>query len=149
MPVLVAETLREDLNQKNSSFPLAGEQGARQGQAAVLLPAIPVPARRADALAANGKKVRRCDRAQVGIPRDLLRPVAGAFREISFGQCLQPPGNPPEQMFPVPRSRFFLKHLPILFSQTSQPRPAQVLDFHQYRAVHSLGSSPWPSTTVT
>jgi hypothetical protein len=31
-----------------------------------------------------------------------LRPPARAFGEISFGQSLQPPGDPPEQMFPVP-----------------------------------------------
>jgi hypothetical protein len=42
-------------------------------------------------------------------------------------------------MFPVPDSRFFPKHLPILLAQSRQSRPTQALDFHQYRSVHSFG----------
>jgi hypothetical protein len=33
-------------------------------------------------------------------------------------QYWTPPSNPPEQMFPMPGSRFFLKHLPELLAQT-------------------------------
>ena len=74
--------------------------------------------------------------AQIGILRDLTGPPASAFGEISFGQRLQPPGDAPKQMFPVPGSRFFLKYLLILFAQTGECRPAQVLDLHQYGIVH-------------
>ena len=91
-----------------------------------------------DTFAAHGKEVPRRDLPQIGILRDLAGPPASAFGEISFGERLQPPGNPPEQMFPVPGSRFFAKYLPILFAQTGESRPAQALDFHQYRIVHSF-----------
>ena len=104
-------------------FHLPAEHRTRQRQAAILLPAIPVPWRRLDALASNGKEVSRRDHSQVGILRDLVRPPACPFGEISFGQGLQPPGDPPEQMFPVPASRFFLKHLPILLAQSRQCWP--------------------------
>src|ERR1022692_724379 len=99
------------------------------------IPAIPVPARRLDTFAAHGKEVVRRDRSQVGIPRDLVRPPASPFGEISFGQGLQVPGDPPEEMFPVPRSHFFLKYLPILLAQSCQALPAQVLNCYQYRSV--------------
>ena len=52
MPVLIPESLRQDLDQNGSSFPLPAEHRARQRQAAILFPAIPVPWRRLDALAA-------------------------------------------------------------------------------------------------
>jgi len=42
---------------------------------------------------------------KIGIPRDLQRPPARPFGEISFGQGLQTPGNPPEEMLPVPSLR--------------------------------------------
>jgi hypothetical protein len=137
MPRLVPESLRKDLDQNGPSFPLPPEHGARQGQAAVLLPAIPVSPRRSDTLAFHGKEVRGRDDSQVGILRDLASPSLRAFGEISFGQSLQSPGNPPEQMLPVPRARFFPKHLSVLRAQRRQRRPAQVLDFHQYGIVHS------------
>ena len=97
MPVLIAESVGKNLHQKGSSFPLPAEQSARQGQAAIRFPAI--PARRLDALAAHGKETSRRDRAQVGIPRDLVRPLARPCGEIAFGQCLQTPGDAPEEMF--------------------------------------------------
>jgi hypothetical protein len=67
-----------------------------------LFPATGVGARRADALALHHQKVRGRDDTQVGILRDLLCPSAGTIREISFRQCLQPPGDAPEQMLAVP-----------------------------------------------
>jgi hypothetical protein len=120
-------------------FHFPAEQSARQRQAAILFPAIPIPSRRPDKLAVHGKEVSRCDCAQVGILRDLVRPPARPSGEISFGQGLQTPGDAPEQMLPVPDSRFFLKYLPILRAQGRQSRPAQALDFHQYRSVHCFG----------
>jgi hypothetical protein len=135
MPVLIPESLREDLNQNGPFFPLPAEQSARQRQTPILSP-IPVPPRRLDSLAAHAKEISRRDRSQVGILCDLLRPPARPFGEISFGQRLQTPRNASEEMFPMPASRFFLKHLPILLAQTSQARPAQVLNFHQYGSVH-------------
>src|SRR5665213_679606 len=56
----------------------------------------------------------------------------------SFGQCLQSPGDSSEKMLPMPGPRLFLKHLAILLAQSRQRRPAQLLDFHQYRTVHSF-----------
>jgi hypothetical protein len=87
-------------------------------------PTIPVPSRYLDRFAAPGKEVAGSDLAHIGIARDLVCPPARPFREISFGQGLQTPGNPPEQMFPVPDARFFAKHLPILLAQTRQSRGA-------------------------
>jgi hypothetical protein len=83
----------------------------------------------------------RRDLPQIGILGDLLCPPARPLGEIALGQRLRLSGNPPEQMFPMPGSRFFPKHLPILFAQDRQSRPAQAFDFHQYRIVHSLVSS--------
>jgi hypothetical protein len=107
------------------------------------VPADSGPPRCLDRLAVHSKEVRRRHHSQVGIPRDPERPLARPFGEISFGQCLQTPGDAPEQMFPVPDPRFFLKHLPILHAQSRQRRPAQALDFYQYGIVHFvLVSSP-------
>jgi hypothetical protein len=96
-------------------------------------------------LSRHCKEVSRRDLAHVGIPGDLVGPPPSAFGEISFGQRLQSPGNAPEQMFPVPGARFFAKYLLILLAQTGECRPAQALDFHQYRSVHSFVS---PSVAV-
>jgi len=136
MPVLIPESLREDFHQNVPSSPLPRKQSAGQGQAAVLFPAIAVSPRCPDALSVHGKELGWRDHTQVGIPRDLLRPTASPFREISFGQGLQTPGNAPEQMFPVPRPGFLLKHFPIFVSQSRHARPAQALDFHQNCIVH-------------
>src|ERR1022692_2236801 len=138
MPVLIPESLGEDLDQNVPSFPFPAEQSARQGQAAVRFPAILPSARHPDRFAAHDKEVARRNHSQVSIPCDLVRPRASPFREISFGQGLQTPGDPPEEMFPMPGSRFFLKYLPILLAQSRQARSAQVLNFHQYRRVHVL-----------
>src|ERR1039458_8495253 len=138
MPVLIPESFRQDLNQNGPSFPLPAEQRARQGQAAILFPAILPSARHPDRFAAHRKEVARRNHSQVSISRDLVRPPASPFGEISFGQGLQTPGDPPEEMFPMPGSRFFLKYLPILLAQSRQTRSAQVLNFHQYRRVHVL-----------
>jgi hypothetical protein len=138
MPVLIAESFRQNLHQNRPFFPLPAEQSARQGQAAIVFPAIPAPASRPDALAAHGKEVSGRHRSQVGIPCDLVRPRASPFGEISFGQGLQTPGDPPEEMFPVPGSRGFLKHLPVFPAQSRQAGSAQVLNFHQYRVVQVL-----------
>jgi len=145
MPVLIAESLREDFDQNGPSFPLPREQSARQGQAAILFAPIPVPSRRPHAFPAHGKEVWRCNGSQIGVPGDLVCPPARPFGQIAFGQCLQTPGVAPEQMFPMTGSRFFLKYLLVLFAQSRQCRPAQVLDFHQYRIVHSPG---FPSVAV-
>ena len=111
MPVLIPESLGEDLDQNVPSFPFPAEQRTRQGQAAIRFPAILPSARHPDRFAAHGKEVARRNHSQVSISRDLLRPRASPFGEISFGQGLQTPGDPPEEMFPVPGSRFFLKSL--------------------------------------
>src|ERR1035441_7252747 len=137
VPVFIPKSLHQDLHQKGPSFPLPAEQNARQRQTAIRLPPIPVGGCCLDALPAHGQEVSRRDRSQAGILRDLVRPPASPFGEISFGQGLQTPGNPPEQMFPVSRSRFFLEHLPELLAQTRQAGPAQVLNLHQNRSVHS------------
>src|ERR1017187_2044697 len=84
------------------------------------------------------KEVSRRDRSQVGVACDLVGPRASPLREISLGQGLQTPGDPPEEMFPVPGSRGFLKHLPVLPAQSRQAGSAQVLNFHQYRLVQVL-----------
>jgi hypothetical protein len=102
------------------------------------LPATPVPSCDLDTFSAHHKEVPRRNLAQIGVLRDLACSPPSAFREISLGERLQPPGNPPEQMFPVPGSRFFPKYLLILFAQTGECRPAQALDFHQYRIIHSF-----------
>src|ERR1035441_10294046 len=65
MPALVPESVLQDFHQQGVSFPLAGEQRARQWEAAVLLPTIPVSGRGCDALAADCKEIRRRDQAQV------------------------------------------------------------------------------------
>ena len=57
VPVLIAESLGEDLDLNSASFPLPGEKSARQRQAAILFPAIPVPSRRPDTLAVYGEEV--------------------------------------------------------------------------------------------
>jgi hypothetical protein len=111
MPVLIAESFGQNLNQNRPSFPLPAEQSARQGQAAIRFPAILPSARHPDRFAAHGKEVARRNHSQVRISCDLLRSRANPFGEISFGQGLQTPGDPPEEMFPVPGSRFFLKSL--------------------------------------
>ena len=149
MPALVPESVLQDFHHQGSSFPLAGEQRARQGEAAVLLSTIPVSGRCGDVLAADGKEIRGRDQAQVGIARNLASPVAGALGKIAFGKRLQPPGDSSEKMLPVPGSRLFLKHFPILPAQTCQGGPAQVLNFHQYRVVHSFLFLSKTSTTVT
>ena len=126
MPVLKPESLRQDLHQNGPSFPLPAEHGyPASGKRLSCCRRFRSPRRRLDALAVHAKEVSRRDHSQVGILRDLVRPPASAFGEISFGQGLQPPGNPPEQMFPVPGSRFFLKHLLILLAQIRQCGPAQ------------------------
>src|ERR1017187_7566908 len=132
--VLIPESLRQDLNQNGSSLPLPAEQSSWQRQSAILLP---VPARRLSGLTFDGEEISRRDLSQVGILRDLIRPPTSPFGEIAFGQSLQPPGNPPKQMSPMPGSRFFLKHLPKFLSEGRQACPAQLLNFHQYRVVHS------------
>jgi hypothetical protein len=100
--------------------------------------------------AVHGKEPGWCDYAQIGIAGDFAGSPACPLGKISFGQCLQPPRDPAEQMFPVTGSRFFLKHFAILLAQSCQSRPAQVLDFHQYRIVHSFSvSSRGSSTTDT
>ena len=91
MPALIPESFRQDLNQNGPSFPLPAEQRARQGQAAILFPAILPSARHPDRFAAHRKEVARRNRSQVGISCDLLRPRASPLREISFGQGLQTP----------------------------------------------------------
>jgi hypothetical protein len=57
---------------------------------------LPVPSGRLDLLAADGEKVSRRDLPQVGVLRDLVRPLACTCGEITFRQCLQPPRNPPK-----------------------------------------------------
>jgi hypothetical protein len=131
--VLIPESLRQDLYQNGSSFPLPAEQSSWQGQSSVLLP---VPARRLSGLTLNGEEISRRDLSQVGILRDLIRPPTSPFREIAFRQSLQPPGNPPKQVSSMPGSRFFLKHLPKFLSEGRQACPAQLLNFHQYRVIH-------------
>jgi hypothetical protein len=42
-------------------------------------------------------------------------------------------------MSPVPGVRLFLKYFAMLRAQTRQTCPAQVLNFHEYRIVHSFG----------
>jgi hypothetical protein len=64
-----------------------------------LLAAIPIPRRRLYGLAFDMKEVSRRDLSQLGVLGDLLRPFPGPLSEIPFGQRLQPPRNPPEQMF--------------------------------------------------
>src|ERR1700693_1722680 len=139
MPVFIPESFGEDFHQQGPSSPLPAEQSARQRQPAILLAAVPVPSCRPHALAVHRQEVARRHLPHLGIPCDLLRPPARPVGEISFRHDLQTPGNPPEQMFPGPGARFFLKHLPILRAQTRQSRPAQALDFRPYRRVHSFG----------
>src|SRR5436190_21575909 len=98
---------------------------------------MPVP-RRLDTFSANSKEVARSDHSYIAILRDLLRPQARPLGEISFGQCLQTPGDPPEQMLPVGASRFFLKHLLIFFAQFRNAGPAQALNLLQHCRVHCL-----------
>src|ERR1039458_9201379 len=97
----VSETLRRDeaSGWRESSTP------ERFRYSSKTYPAIPVPARRPDGRATHRKEVSRRNRSQVGIPCDLVGPRASPFGEISFGQGLQTPGDPPEEMFPVPGSR--------------------------------------------
>src|ERR1035437_6410606 len=131
--VLKTEPLRKDFNQNCPPSPFPAEHGSWQRQPTILLP---VPSRRLHCLAADVKKVSRRDLPQVGILRDLVRARTCPLREITFRQCLQPPGNPPEQMFPMSRSRLLLKHLAKLLPQGCQTRPAQLLNFHQYHVIH-------------
>src|ERR1039458_962364 len=138
MPVLIPESLGEDLDQNVPSFPFPAEQRTRQGQAAILFLAILPSARHPDRFDAHDKEVARRNHSQVSIPCDLVRPLASPFGEISFGQGLQTPDDPPEKMLPVPGARFFLKYLPVLDRKSRQARSAQVLNFHQYRSVHVL-----------
>jgi hypothetical protein len=133
--VLIPESLRQNLNQNGSSLPLPAEQSSWQGQSSVLLP---VPARRLSGLTLDGEEISRRDLSQVGILRDLIRAPTSPFREIAFRQSLQPPGDPPKQMSPMPGSRFFPKHLSKFLSEGRQACPAQLLNFHQYRVVHSF-----------
>ena len=63
MPVLTAEPLSQDLDQNGSPLPLPAEYGSRQGQPAVLFPAIPVPSRDLDTFFAHLKEVSRRDLA--------------------------------------------------------------------------------------
>src|ERR1035437_6548129 len=124
------------LNQNRPSFPLPAEHRSRQRQSVILLP---VPSLRLNRLATDAKKVSRRDLPQVGILHDLVRPRTCPLREIPFRQRLQPPGNPPEQMLPMPGPSFLLKHFAKLLPQACQTRPAQTLNFHQYRVIHRSG----------
>ena len=133
MPVLISESIRQDLNQNRPPFPLPAEHRSRQRKASILWSG---PSRRLHRLAADAKEVSRRDLSQVGVLRDLVRPPTSPLREIAFGQRLQPPGNPPEQMLPMAGSRLLLKHFAKLLSQACQTRPAQLLNFHQYRVIH-------------
>ena len=132
MPVLISESVRQDLDQNRPSFPLPAEHRPRQRKAAILLP---VPSRRLNRLATDAKKVSRRDLPQVGILRDLVRPRTCPLREITFRQCLQPPCNSPEQMLPMAGSSFLLKHLAKLLPQACQTRPPQLFNFDQYRVI--------------
>jgi hypothetical protein len=85
-----------------------------------LYPASPVSSSRFNLLTVHCKEVSRRNRSQIGIPRDLVGSPACPFAEISFGHCLQPPGDPSKEMFPMPASRFFLKYLPILLAQPAK-----------------------------
>jgi hypothetical protein len=101
MPVLISESVRQDLNQNRPFFPLPAEHRPRGRKAAIFLS---VPSRRFHRLAADCEKVSGRDLPQVGILRDLVRSRMCPFREIAFGQCLQPPGNSPKKMLPMPGS---------------------------------------------
>jgi hypothetical protein len=107
VPVLILKSFREDLDQKGPSFLFPGEQSSRQRQAAI--PAILAPSSSLHALASHREEVSWRDHSQVGILGDLLCPSACPCREISFGQGLQTPGNPPKEMLPMTRACFFLK----------------------------------------
>jgi hypothetical protein len=63
------------------------------------------------------------------------RPRARSVRSPSAKACSRQAIRR-NKMFPVPGSRFFLKHLSKLLSQACQARPTQLLNFHQYRFVH-------------
>src|ERR1035437_6744340 len=98
MPVLIPESLRQNLHQDAPSLPLAREQGARQGEAVVLGRASGVGGRCLDARTTDVKETSWCDRSQVGIACDLAGPLASPLGEIAFDQRLQTPGDPTEQM---------------------------------------------------
>jgi hypothetical protein len=61
--------------------------------------------------------------------RNPVRSLARSWGEIAFGQCLQPPGDPPEGMFPVAGSRFFLKYLPKLLAADPSGSPDAASQF--------------------
>lgn len=108
-----------------------------------LAAAVPI-SRRLDAFAREAKEVSRSVNSQIPILRDLLRPFARPLGEISFGQGLQPPSNPPEQMLPMFAARLFLKGLLIFLTQFRHTRPAQAFDLSQNLAYSSkVVSSPW------
>src|ERR1700727_358091 len=52
-PVLIPEALPQDLHKNGPTLPIPAEYRARQGEATIQLPAIPVPWCCMDALAAN------------------------------------------------------------------------------------------------
>jgi hypothetical protein len=123
------KSYRQHFHQNGSSFPFTGQDRARQGYAAIQFPAITL-SRRLDALATDAQKVSRRECSQVGVLGDLERTRTRPLGEISFGQSLQSPGDPPEQLFPVPGSRYFPKYLSILLQQSRRACPAQAFDFH-------------------
>ncbi len=97
-----------------------------------------------DAFAREAKEVSRSVDAQVSILGDLLRSFARPLGEISFGQRLQPPSNPPKQLLSVFAACLFLKSLLIFPAQLRHRCPAQALDLPQYGRVHlKLFSSLW------
>src|ERR1019366_6596388 len=67
-PVLIPESLRQNLHQDAPSLPLAREQGAGQGETVVLWWAGGVGGRCLHARASDVKEISWCDRSQVGIP---------------------------------------------------------------------------------
>src|SRR5688572_18765171 len=97
---------------------------------------IPISRNRPYALAFYGKEPDWRDRSQGSILRNVTCPLASTLREAAFGECLQPPRNRPEQMFAMPRVRFFREYLPIFVAQSRQAAPAQALNLHQNCIVH-------------
>src|SRR5258708_9821746 len=73
MPVLMPESLREDLHQNRAPLPFPGDQSARQRQPPIWAPPILTSCRLA-VLAAPRKEASSREDSQVAILRDLVGP---------------------------------------------------------------------------
>src|ERR1019366_1771904 len=145
LPVLILKSLRQHFYQDGSPLPAAPEHSTGHGKALIMLLFTLIAWNDRNGLAAYAHETLWCDDPQVGIVGDLTRPCARTFGKLPFCQSLQAPDDLPKQMLAMPRSRLFLKQLPIPFSQASYTCPAQIFHFGHDRFVHVvplLGCQP-------